>query len=132
MPFYCPRYCAIFRSQCFALMSRGPRKGFNCNQPARELAYFTGISHYDFRPFNLHSSLVSTDYGRDLGSDRQLQAVIGREHVHHGVAPAERLEPHSIGKDDLDHPVILDRIVVEQRKLFDLCCVRQFHRDDVV
>jgi len=39
--------------RCFALMSRGPRKRFSCNQPAWELACFTRINHYDFRPFDL-------------------------------------------------------------------------------
>ena len=66
-----------------------------------------------------------------LGSDGQLKAVIGRDHFDLSATPADRLEPQSIGEDDLEHPVIQDRIVMEQCKPFDLCCLRQLHRNDV-
>ena len=41
-----------------------------------------------------------------LGSDGQLQAVIGRDHFDLFAAPADRLEPHSIVEDDLEHPIV--------------------------
>ena len=62
--------------------------------------------------------------GGDPGSDRQLQTVISSENLHLGAVPADRLELHSIGENNVDHPVVEDRIVMEQRKPFDLCCVR--------
>src|SRR6516162_6249287 len=70
-------------------------------------------------------------HGEDLGSNGQLEAVKGGEHFDLGAAPADRLEPHRIGEDDLEHPVVEDRIVMEQCEAFDLCCLRQLDRNNV-
>ena len=65
------------------------------------------------------------------GQTIQFETVIGRDHLDLVAAPADPLEPYGIGEDLLDHPVVIDRLVVKQREPLDPRGLRQLDRDDI-
>src|ERR1700751_3097842 len=96
---------------------------------ARNATAIATAANATARPGPRKSETPSRMGGR--ASDRQFEAVIGRDYLDLVAAAADPLVSHGIGEDDLDHPVVQDRFMMKQREPLDLCRLCQLNCDNI-